>query len=148
MYVIFQSLLTHGHLNVCFALGQELRRRGHRVAFVADQQWAQRIRERDFEVLPLEPPARSAEQSAQDERDHQLWVDSWGDPSFYEKQVGEAIVLDLMLDRMKQVDPLLEQLMHRERPDLIMVDHLFKMPYLDRLGAWPLAEVVAPRRVR
>lgn len=144
MYVIYNSILTHGHLNMCIAIGKELLERGHRVSFTVNQEWKGKLAAQGFEELLLEDvSSRENQKKDQDDKTNSdflkelvpdFWKKSWQNPDFYERHKGEAFALEGFIDFMEQQDEMIAQLMLREKPDFIFEDRLFKYPYLERIG--------------
>ena len=145
MYVIFNSVLSHGHLNLCITIGRELLHRGHRVSFTVNDEWMGKLAAQGFEELLLDV-VQSKKEEEKDGNSANLdldllkgevpdfWKHSWRNPDFYERHKGEALALFGLIDQMKEQDEQLGQLMMRQAPDVILVDHLFKHPYLERIG--------------
>lgn len=149
MYVIFHSALTHGHLNVCIAIGKELQARGHRVSFVVTGEWVGKLAADGFEELVLTLPptvsndnensgteatAKASETLRDDEKIRADWVKGWRNPCLYERHKGEARLLTAFLDLQIAYSELAVPLIRQEKPDFLMVDNLFKKAYLEKSG--------------
>jgi hypothetical protein len=154
MYIIFHSALTHGHLNVCIAIGRELMKRDHRVAFIVNDAWSGRLAVHGFEVL-LCPSidVESGENGQPEEIDTSKpkvepfelpdsLVKSWRNPDLYKRFEEEAYLLKKAIPILAiQNDPI-EKLIMAEKPDFIMVDTLLRMAYLTQVNI-PWARVLS-----
>ena len=78
--ILVTPLSSHGHLNACHGLCEELRDRGHEITFLLAKAFAGRLAKYGFKEHLIEPPPRSAAYDF--DPDKEFW------PQFMEKNAN------------------------------------------------------------
>jgi UDP:flavonoid glycosyltransferase YjiC (YdhE family) len=130
--VLFAPLDGWGHINACHGLAEELHRRGHRVIFAIDVAFKGKLTRYGFEeVLHSLPPDPNADPN----------IDFWADFIVKHKddlkrspiEIVEsmtAIALNTMFDGVKARDDHYKEIVHRVKPDVIVIDSYVGCPAL------------------
>lgn len=151
---LFMPESAYGPTNNCIGIGNELRRRGHRVVFAAEASWAGKLVEFGFEedLVDLAPPAEDAgEQDA-----GQFWKDYINEmsPQFrrstYEQlETVTAPIWQTLIDGAQYCEPQLKAIIERTKPDVIIEDNVLTFPALLTAGV-PFVRIVScnPLEVR
>jgi len=131
---------AYGPTNNCIGIGDVLRRRGHRVAFIAEQSFEGKLAERGFEErLVALAPATDA-----DEDPGQFWKDFIRDtaPVFRRPTIEQlegfiAPTFEALCDGARYVDERLVEIIDELAPDVIVEDNVVSFPALPASGrAW------------
>jgi hypothetical protein len=133
MKILVISIQSHGHLNMCIGLCQELKNRGHRICFAVTPLWKGKLIEFGFDEILYEP---------QDEKGNQQEKLEQFACSMTEKQSGGdefrirhfAEYLYEFVGFAEKLDVLYEELVNDYKPDIILSDDATLMPYLERAG--------------
>jgi UDP:flavonoid glycosyltransferase YjiC (YdhE family) len=135
--IVFFPEGAFGPTNNCVGIGDILRRRGHRVVFIAEESFAGRLAEKGFEerLMRLGPPPE------QDEVAGQFWIDFIRDtaPVFRKStldQLSEFIqpTWQALIDGAKYVQPRLLEIIDELQPDAIVEDNVVGFPALPASG--------------
>ena len=127
---------AYGPTNNCIGIGNELRRRGHRVVFAAEASWEGRLETlgfvEDLVHLSEPPPADAPEQSA-----GQFWTDFIRDtaPEFRKPTIEQLTTFvqptwQALIDGAMYCEPQLREIIARQRPDVIIEDNVNCFPAL------------------
>ncbi len=151
---LFMPESAYGPTNNCIGIGNELRRRGHRVVFAAEASWDGKLAELGFDedLVDLAPPADDAvEQDA-----GQFWKDYINEmsPEFRRTTAEQletvtAPIWQTLIDGAKYCEPQLKEIIARTRPDVIVEDNVLTFPALVTAGV-PFVRIVScnPLEVR
>lgn len=135
--IVFFPEGAFGPTNNCVGIGDVLRRRGHRVVFIAEESFAGRLEEKGFEerLMRLGPAPE------QDEVAGQFWIDFIRDtaPVFRKptlEQLGEFIqpTWQALIDGAQYVHPRLLEIIDELQPDVIVEDNVVAFPALPASG--------------
>jgi len=135
--IVFFPEGAFGPTNNCVGIGDILRRRGHRVLFIAEESFAGRLAEKGFEerLMRLGPPPEQEEVAGQ------FWIDFIrGTAPVFRKptleQLGEFIAptWQALIDGAKYVQPRLREIIDELRPDAIVEDNVVGFPALPASG--------------
>jgi MGT family glycosyltransferase len=145
--ILFMPESAYGPTNNCVGIGDVLRRRGHRVVFAAEASWQGKLTALGFEedlVRLAPPPAGPAAEDA-----GQFWKDFIRDtaPEFRKptiEQLGTWIrpVWEELTAGARYCEPLLEAIIGRVRPDVIVEDNVVCFPALTTAGV-PFVRIVS-----
>ncbi|MQA75811.1 MAG: glycosyl transferase [Solirubrobacterales bacterium] len=136
---------AYGPTNNCVGIGDVLRRRGHRVVFIAEESFAGTLAERGFEerLMRLTPPSDEAEDPGQ------FWKDFIRDtaPVFRRPTIEQlegfiAPTFEALCDGARYVDERLVEIIDEVRPDAIVEDNVVSFPALPASGV-PWARIVS-----
>ena len=128
---------AYGPTNNCIGIGDVLRRRGHRVAFIAEQSFEGTLAEKGFEerLIRLAPPSEA------DEDPGQFWKDFIRDtaPVFRRPTIEQlegfiAPTFEALCDGVRYVDERLVEIIDELRPDVIIEDNVVSFPALPACG--------------
>jgi len=159
--VLFLPESAYGPTNQCIGLGDELRRRGHRVVFAAESSWRGRLAALGFEedLVDLAPPPEQAtgpDQAATGpdgtvvEPDAgQFWTDFVREtaPEFRKPTIEqlETFILptwQALVDGAIYCEPQLREIVARTRPDVVVEDNVVAFPALTTSPA-PFVRIVS-----
>jgi MGT family glycosyltransferase len=135
--VAFFPESAYGPTNNCVGIGDVLRRRGHRVAFIAEQSFEGTLAAKGFEerLVDLTAP------SAADEDPGQFWKDFIRDtaPVFRRPTIEQlegfiAPTFEALCDGARYVDERLVEIIDELRPDVIVEDNVVSFPALPASG--------------
>ncbi len=144
---LFMPESAYGPTNNCIGIGNELRRRGHRVVFAAEASWAGKLAALGFEedLVDLAPPAEdAAEQDA-----GQFWKDYINEmsPQFRRSTLEQletvtAPIWQALIDGAMYCEPQLKAIIDRTKPDVIIEDNVLTFPALLTAGV-PFVRIVS-----
>jgi MGT family glycosyltransferase len=152
--ILFMPESAYGPTNQCIGLGDQLRRRGHRVVFASEESWRGKLEALGFEedLVQLAPPAEaSAEQDP-----GQFWKEFVRDtaPEFRKptiEQLGTVIkpIFEGLIDGVRFCEGQLRDVIERVRPDVVVEDNVICFPALVTADA-PFVRIVScnPLEVR
>jgi UDP:flavonoid glycosyltransferase YjiC (YdhE family) len=135
--VVFFPEGAFGPTNNCLAIGQVLRKRGHRVVFVVEESFAGSLEAQGFKerLMRLSPP------SEVEEAPGQFWKDFIRDtaPVFRKptiEQLSEFIepTFRALCDGAKYVDERLREIFIELQPDVIVEDNVVAFPAIAHSG--------------
>ena len=135
--VVFFPEGAYGPTNNCVGIGDVLRRRGHRVVFIAEESFAGTLEEKGFEerLMRLTSPAEAEEDPGQ------FWKDFIRDtaPVFRKptiEQLGGFIAptFEALCDGARYVDERLVEIIAEVDPDVIVEDNVVSFPALPASG--------------
>jgi MGT family glycosyltransferase len=145
--ILFMPESAYGPTNQCIGLGDQLRRRGHRVVFASEESWKGRLEAMGFEedlVQLAPPPDSSAEQDP-----GQFWKEFVRDtaPEFRKptvEQLGTVVrpIFEGLIDGVRYCEPQLREIIDRVRPDVIVEDNVICFPAL-LTSAAPFVRIVS-----
>ena len=136
---------AYGPTNNCVGIGDVLRRRGHRVVFIAEESFEGTLAEKGFEerLMRLTPPAGS------DEDPGQFWKDFIRDtaPVFRRPTIEQlegfiAPTFEALCDGARYVDERLVEIIDEVGPDVIVEDNVVSFPALPASGV-PWVRIVS-----
>jgi MGT family glycosyltransferase len=128
---------AYGPTNNCVGIGDVLRRRGHRVVFIAEESFEGTLAENGFEerLMRLTPPSEQAEDPGQ------FWKDFIRDtaPVFRKPTIEQlagfiAPTFEALCDGARYVDERLVEIIEEVRPDAIVEDNVVSFPALPASG--------------
>ena len=131
--IVFFPEGAYGPTNNCVGIGDILRKRGHRVVFIAEESFAGRLEAQGFEerLMRLGPPPETEEVPGQ------FWIDFIRDtaPVFRKstlEQLSEFIAptWQALIDGSKYVDDRLREIIDELEPDAIVEDNVVAFPAL------------------
>jgi MGT family glycosyltransferase len=143
--VVFFPEGAYGPTNNCVGIGDVLRRRGHRVAFIAEESFAGTLEEKGFEerLMRLTPPSEDSEDPGQ------FWKDFIRDtaPVFRKPTIEQldgfiAPTFEALCDGARYVDERLVEIIDELEPDVIVEDNVVSFPALPASGR-PWARIVS-----
>ena len=135
--VVFFPESAYGPTNNCVGIGDVLRRRGHRVVFIAEESFAGTLAEKGFEerLMRLAPPSDEAEDPGQ------FWKDFIRDtaPVFHQPTIEQlegfiAPTFEALCDGARYVDERLVEILDEVEPDVIVEDNVVSFPALPASG--------------
>jgi MGT family glycosyltransferase len=136
---------AYGPTNNCVGIGDVLRRRGHRVVFIAEESFEGTLAEKGFEerLMRLTPPSEDAEDPGQ------FWKDFIRDtaPVFRKPTIEQlegfiAPTFEALCDGARYVDERLVEIIDEVRPDVIVEDNVVSFPALPASGV-PWVRIVS-----
>jgi MGT family glycosyltransferase len=134
---VFFPESAYGPTNNCVGIGDALRRRGHRVIFIAEESFEGTLAAQGFEeqLMRLTPPAEGPEDPGQ------FWKDYIREtaPVFRKptiEQLGDFIAptFQALVDGVKYVDERLHEIIDEVQPDVIVEDNVVSFPALPASG--------------
>jgi MGT family glycosyltransferase len=137
---------AYGPTNNCVGIAEVLRRRGHRVVFIAEESFAGTLEEKGFEerLMRLTPPSDQPEEDP-----GQFWKDFIRDtaPVFRKPTIEQldgfiAPTFEALCDGARYVDERLVEIIDEVRPDVIVEDNVVSFPALPASGV-PWARIVS-----
>lgn len=137
---LFMPESAYGPTNNCIGIGHRLRERGHRVVFAAEASWAGKLAALGFDedLVDLAPPP---EGDAADQDAGQFWTDFIRDtsPEFRKPTIEQLTTFvqptwQALIDGAKYCQPQLEQIIERQRPDVLIEDNVNCFPALVTAG--------------
>lgn len=137
---LFMPESAYGPTNNCIGIGHRLRERGHRVVFAAEASWAGKLTALGFDedLVDLAPPP---EGDAADQDAGQFWTDFIRDtsPEFRKPTIEQLTTFvqptwQALIDGAKFCQPQLEQIIERQRPDVLIEDNVNCFPALVTAG--------------
>jgi MGT family glycosyltransferase len=150
--IVFFPEGAFGPTNNCVGIGDVLRRRGHRVAFIVEESFAGTLEAQGFEerTMRLTPPPETEEAPGQ------FWKDFIRDtaPVFRRptiEQLGEFIAptFQALIDGAKYVDARLLEIIGELEPDLVVEDNVVTFPALFAGGArWARIDSCNPLEIK
>ena len=135
--VVFFPESAYGPTNNCVGIGDVLRRRGHRVVFIAEESFAGTLAEKGFEerLMRLTPPSEEAEDPGQ------FWKDFIRDtaPVFHRPTIEQlegfiAPTFEALCDGARYVDERLVEILDEVEPDVIVEDNVVSFPAIPASG--------------
>ena len=141
---VFFPESAYGPTNNCVGIGDVLRRRGHRVVFIAEQSFAGTLEAKGFEerlmrLAPAEEPADGAETAAEDPG--QFWKDFIRETApVFRKPTIEQLegfirpTFEALCDGARFVDDRLVEIIGDVEPDVIVEDNVVSFPALPASG--------------
>jgi MGT family glycosyltransferase len=150
--IVFFPEAAYGPTNNCVGIGDVLRRRGHRVAFILEESFAGTLEAQGFEerLMRLGPPPE------QEEAPGQFWKDFIRDtaPVFRRPTIEQlegfiAPTMQALVDGARYVDGRLHEIIDELRPDVIVEDNVCTFPALLTCGV-PWVRIVScnPAEIR
>ena len=128
---------AYGPTNNCVGIGDVLRRRGHRVVFIAEESFEGTLAEQGFEerLMRLTPPSESEEDPGQ------FWKDFIRDTApVFRKPTVEQLegfigpTFEALCDGARYVDERLVEIIDEVDPDVIVEDNVVSFPALPASG--------------
>jgi len=130
---------AYGPTNNCIGIGNILLEKGHRVIFAAEASWVGRLSDLGFveDLVSLAPPPPS--DSTQDAG--QFWTDFIRDtsPEFRKPTIEQLTTFirptwQALIDGAKYCQPQLDEIIKRQKPDVIIEDNVNCFPALLTAG--------------
>jgi MGT family glycosyltransferase len=150
--IVFFPEAAYGPTNNCVGIGDVLRRRGHRVAFILEESFAGTLEAQGFEerLMRLGPPPE------QEEAPGQFWKDFIRDtaPVFRKPTIEQlegfiAPTMQALVDGARYVDDRLLEIIDELRPDVIVEDNVCSFPALLTCGVpWARIASCNPAEIR
>ncbi|WP_424529671.1 glycosyltransferase [Sphaerisporangium viridialbum] len=143
--ILFMPESAYGPTNNCVGIGDILRRRGHRVVFVAEASWKGKLTALGFEedLVDLAPPAEEEQDAGQ------FWKDFIRDtaPEYRKSTLAQLETVtkpiwDALIDGAKYCEPQLKAIIERVNPDVIVEDNVITFPALLTAGK-PFVRIVS-----
>jgi MGT family glycosyltransferase len=137
---LFMPESAYGPTNNCIGIGHRLRERGHRVVFAAEASWAGKLEALGFEedLVDLAPPPDDA--AATDDAG-QFWIDFIRDtsPEFRKPTIEQLSTFvqptwQALIDGARYCQPQLQDIIDRQRPDVLIEDNVNCFPALVTAG--------------
>jgi len=155
--VLFMPESAFGPTNNCIAIGDVLRRRGHRVVFAAEASWRGRLEPLGFveDLVDLAPPPEP-DPDAPPQDAGQFWKDFIRDtaPEFRKPTIEQLATFmqptwQALIDGAKYCEPQVREIISRQKPDVIVEDNVVSFPALQTAGK-PFVRIVScnPLEVR
>ena len=143
--VVFMPESAYGPTNNCIGIGNELRRLGHRVVFIAEASWKGRLEQLGFEeeLIELAPPSD----------DHQDAGGFWKEfiaataaefrkPTIEQLATFMVPTWQALIDGARYSHDQLVRVMEKTRPDVVVEDNVICFPALLCAGA-PFVRIVS-----
>lgn len=136
---LFMPESAYGPTNNCIGIGNILLEKGHRVIFAAEASWVGRLSELGFveDLVSLAPPPPS--DTPQDAG--QFWTDFIRDtsPEFRKPTIEQLTTFikptwQALIDGAKYCQPQLDEIIKRQKPDVIIEDNVNCFPALVTAG--------------
>ena len=136
---LFMPESAYGPTNNCIGIGKILLEKGHRVIFAAEASWVGRLSELGFveDLVSLAPPPPS--DTPQDAG--QFWTDFIRDtsPEFRKPTIEQLTTFirptwQALIDGAKYCQPQLDEIIKRQKPDVIIEDNVNCFPALVTAG--------------
>lgn len=136
---LFMPESAYGPTNNCIGIGNILLEKGHRVIFAAEASWVGRLSDLGFveDLVSLAPPPPS--DSTQDAG--QFWTDFIRDtsPEFRKPTIEQLTTFikptwQALIDGAKYCQPQLDEIIKRQKPDVIIEDNVNCFPALVTAG--------------
>ncbi len=133
---------AYGPTNNCIGVGNVLRQRGHTVIFAAEASWTGRLETLGFveDLVHLAAPAEP-EPDAPPEAAGQFWIDFVRDtaPVFRQPTIEQLTgfiqpTWQALIDGAMYCQPQLQEIIERQRPDVIIEDNVNAFPALVTAG--------------
>jgi MGT family glycosyltransferase len=150
--IVFFPEAAYGPTNNCVGIGDVLRRKGHRVAFIVEESFAGTLEAQGFEerLMRLGPPPE------QEEAPGQFWKDFIRDtaPVFRKPTIEQlegfvAPTMQALVDGARYVDDRLDEIIEELRPDVIVEDNVCSFPALLTCGVpWVRIASCNPAEIR
>ncbi len=149
---VFFPESAYGPTNNCVGIGNVLRRRGHRVVFIAEESFKGTLEEKGFEeqlmrLTPPEEPAEGGEAAAEDPG--QFWKDFIRETApVFRKPTIEQLegfigpTFQALCDGARYVDDRLIEIIAEVKPDVLVEDNVVTFPALLASGI-PWARIVS-----
>lgn len=123
-------------MNASIGIGQVLRDAGHRITFIISDQWKGKLVKYGFQelIIPV--------QTKPDDMDPTTyWADMFLNGGAMEAVSPLEIIISIwiklapgFIKEVKQLDPVLEEIFKRERPDLLILDQALTIPAVELSG--------------
>ena len=135
--VVFFPESAYGPTNNCIGIGDVLRRRGHRIVFIAEESFEGTLVERGFEerLMRLTPPPEEPEDPGQ------FWKDFIRDtapvfrlPTIEQLSKFIGPTFQALCDGARHVDERLVEIIDEVGPDVIVEDNVVAFPALPASG--------------
>ena len=139
---LFMPESAYGPTNNCIGIGNILRERGHTVIFAAEASWQGRLQPLGFveDLVDLAPPA-VAEPGAPQAAAGQFWIDFIRDtaPVFRLPTIEQLTQFiqptwQALIDGAMYCQPQLQEIIDRQRPDVVIEDNVNCFPALVTAG--------------
>jgi MGT family glycosyltransferase len=136
---LFMPESAYGPTNNCIGIGHRLRERGHKVVFAAEASWAGKLQALGFEedLVDLSPPPEITDDSAAEQDAGQFWTDFIRDtsPEFRKPTIEQLTTFvqptwQALIDGARYCQPQLEEIIERQRPDVLIEDNVNCFPAL------------------
>ena len=133
--ILFMPESAYGPTGNCMGIGDVLRQRGHRVVFAAEASWKGKLEALGFveDLVDLAPVA--VEEQEQDPG--KFWKDFIREtsPEFRKPTIEQLATFmqptwQALIDGAKFCQPQLEEILARQRPDVIVEDNVLSFPAL------------------
>jgi MGT family glycosyltransferase len=143
--VVFFPESAYGPTNNCVGIADVLRRRGHRVVFIAEESFEGTLEDKGFEerLMRLTPPSDEAEDPGQ------FWKDFIRDtaPVFRKPTIEQlegfiAPTFEALCDGARHVNDRLVEILEEVEPDVIVEDNVVSFPALPASGT-PWVRIVS-----
>ncbi|MCU1360886.1 MAG: macrolide glycosyltransferase, partial [Ilumatobacteraceae bacterium] len=138
---LFMPESAYGPTNNCIGIGHRLRERGHRVVFAAEASWAGKLQALGFEedLVSLAPAPDDDDAGEQDAG--QFWTDFIRDtsPEFRKPTIEQLTTFvqptwQALIDGAVFCQPQLQEIIERQRPDVLIEDNVNCFPALLTAG--------------
>lgn len=135
--VLVSSLLSHGHLNTCFAIGKRLLDDGHEVCFTVDNVWKDKVEKLGFKTWLLTDSVVAVLASKIFE--HKFKKISHKQRKTWNKPVLERIPTEhqffvKLISLFKRVDKITANVIQKYDPDVILSDNLIPIAAIYKSG--------------
>jgi MGT family glycosyltransferase len=136
---LFMPESAYGPTNNCIGIGHRLRERGHRVVFAAEASWAGKLQALGFDedLVHLAPPPPADGDEGATQAAGQFWTDFIRDtsPEFRKPTIEQLSTFvrptwQALIDGAKYCQPQLNEIIERQRPDVLIEDNVNCFPAL------------------
>lgn len=136
---LFMPESAYGPTNNCIGIGDVLRQRGHRVVFAAEASWAGKLEALGFveDLVDLAPPPADEPGADAEQAAGQFWTDFIREtaPEFRKptiEQLGTFVqpTWQALIDGARYCQPQLQEIIERQRPDVVVEDNVNCFPAL------------------
>lgn len=118
-----------GHVNSSIPIARALKNRGHQVIFAIDPSWQGKLAKENFEEVLILDPSKTLDSA-------QYWTQMLpmlgailGFSPLQKLHAGRQGLMQLF-NKAKTLDPIMKQIIDRERPDLVLVNYGYTIPSL------------------
>jgi len=140
---LFMPESAYGPTNNCIGIGNILRERGHTVIFAAEASWQGRLQPLGFveDLVDLAPPPPAESTGGPEPVAGQFWIDFIRDtapvfrlPTIEQLTQFIAPTWQALIDGAMFCQPQLQEIVERQRPDVIIEDNVNCFPALVTAG--------------
>jgi len=139
LYIAYDAI---GHVNACISVAEILRDRGHKIIFAIDKSWRGQLQKYGFEEQLFSDPEKAGIEDPT-----QYWANLLNEigvmkslPPIEKVIKIRSTILSNHLNNMKETDLIMENILKRIKPDIIIIDNYIGFPSVIGCGIpWVLS---------